>query len=348
VTAQLMIRLQLETAAEEELKRAIGKDGSLPQAHLLLGQLALFRGQFDESIAQTKRELAIAPASAPAYYQLGDAYVRQSRWDDGIAALLQDLLFAFPMAQLQVYLPRWLDALDDDNPLRQSICAELLERAKSIHTLGQAEPELQKLQELPQVQQISLDRIDLGTGTLHCWVRLPDRLYYETLSAKTGTQIRNDAELMQMLTDLIRIKADYDKISDALAAVRTTGYGVVMPGAEEMKMEKPEILKRGSAYGVNLKAGAPSIHMIRVDIDTEINPIVGDEKQSRDLIAYLSGEEPEKLWESNIFGKSVYDLIREGLNAKLLRTPEEVQHKFRGSLSRIINEGASGLICIIL
>ena len=148
--------------------------------------------------------------------------------------------------------------------------------------------------------------------------------------------------------ELTRAKAEYDRISDALNAVRSTGYGVVTPGSDEMTLEKPEILKKGSAYGVRLKASAPSIHMIRVDIDTEINPIVGGEQQSQDLIRTLSGEDPQQIWESNIFGKSVYELIREGLNAKLLRTPEDVQLKFRTSLSRIVNEGAAGLICIIL
>ncbi len=267
---------------------------------------------------------------------------------DGIAALLQDLLYAFPLGELRVYLPRWVDGLEADNPIKQTIYQQLLERAQKIHTLGQAELALDSLSELDLIQQVSLDEIDLATGSIVCRLRLPDRLYYETLSSKTGTQIRNDADLMALLTELIKVKAEYDQISDALTSVRTTGYGVVMPRAEEMTLEKPEVLKKGNAYGVKLKAGAPSIHMIRVDIDTEINPMVGDEKQSQDLISYLTGEEPEKLWESNIFGKSVYDLIREGLNAKLLRTPEEVQEKFRSSLSRIINEGASGLICIIL
>ena len=121
-----------------------------------------------------------------------------------------------------------------------------------------------------------------------------------------------------------------------------------MPTAEEMKLETPEILKRGGSYGVRLKAGAPSIHMVRVDIDTEISPMVGDEKQSRDLIAYLRDENPDTLWQSNIFGKSVYDLIQEGLNAKLIRMPDEVRSKFRSTLTRIVNEGASGLICLIL
>ena len=130
--------------------------------------------------------------------------------------------------------------------------------------------------------------------------------------------------------------------------MKATGYGVVMPTAEEMKLETPELVRKGGAYGVKLKAGAPSIHMVRVDIDTEISPMVGDEKQSQDLIAYLSGESPEMLWQSNIFGKSVYDLIREGLNAKLVQMPEEVRGKFRGTLTRIVNEGATGLICLIL
>ena len=157
-----------------------------------------------------------------------------------------------------------------------------------------------------------------------------------------------DAELLKLLSELSDIRREYDKISSALASVKATGYGVVMPTAEEMKLEKPEILKRGGSYGVRLKAGAPSIHMMRVDIDTEISPMVGDEKQSRELIAYLRDEDPEKLWQSNIFGKSVYALIQEGLNAKLIRMPEEVRGKFRGTLSRIVNEGASGLICLIL
>ena len=267
---------------------------------------------------------------------------------DGIVALLQDLLYAFPLGQLRVRLPRWVDGLELEHPLKQAVYQALLTQAGKIHTLGQAEMALQGLSEQEQIQQVDLDEIDPATGTISCSLRLPEHLYYETLSARTGVPIRNDADLMALLGELTHVKQEYDRISDALTAVRTTGYGVVMPSAEEMTLEKPEVLKKGSAYGVKLKAGAPSIHMIRVDIDTEINPMVGDEKQSQDLIEYLTGEEPEKLWKSNIFGKSVYDLIREGLNAKLLRTPQEVQEKFRGSLCRIINEGASGLICIIL
>ena len=268
--------------------------------------------------------------------------------DQGIAALLQDLLYAFPLGEVRVYLPRWVDALDEEDEVRQTLNGALLSCAGQIATLGQAETALDPLRELPIVRQLSIDGIDLDSGTVHCRITLPQELYYDTISKKTGTQVRSDAELIQVLSELTKAKAEYDQISDALLSVRSTGYGVVTPGSDEMKLEKPEILKKGSAYGVRLKASAPSIHMIRVDIDTEINPMVGGEQQSQDLIRTLSGEDPQQIWESNIFGKSVYELIREGLNAKLLRTPEDVQIKFRASLSRIINEGATGLICIIL
>ena len=153
---------------------------------------------------------------------------------------------------------------------------------------------------------------------------------------------------MKLLTELAQIKTQYDQISDALSAVKATGYGIVMPNAAEMTLEKPEIVKKGGAFGVKLKAAAPSVHMIRVDIDTQISPMVGDEKQSQDLIGYLGGEDPEKLWQSNIFGKSVYEMIQEGLSAKLVQMPEEVRGKFRDTLTRIVNDGANGLICLII
>ena len=268
--------------------------------------------------------------------------------EQGIAALMQDLLYAFPLGEVRVYLPRWVDALDEEDGIRQQLNQALLEVSGHITTLGQADAAFELLRDLPAVRSLSVDGIDPDSGTVHCRITLPQELYYDTISKKTGTQIRSDAELIQVLAELSKVKTEYDRIADALNAVRSTGYGVVTPASDEMTLEKPEILKKGSAYGVRLKASAPSIHMMRVDIDTEINPIVGGEQQSKDLIQTLSGEDPQKIWESNIFGKSVYELIREGLNAKLLRTPEDVQIKFRSSLSRIINEDASGLICIIL
>ena len=267
---------------------------------------------------------------------------------EGINGLLKSLLYAFPMTQLQVHLPRWMDALECSHPIKAALYEALITRVQQIETLSQAAPTLQKLKELENVLDFSVQNVDLATGTVCCTVTFPEKLFYEILSKRTGMDIGSDGELMQILIQLAQVKKEYDKISDAMAQVQATGYGVVMPTAQEMKLEKPELVRKNGSFGVKLKAGAPSIHMIRVDVDTEISPMVGDEKQSKDLVDFLTGEEPEKLWESNIFGKSVGSMIQEGLTSKLLRTPEEVRGRFRGTLSRVVNEGANGLICLIL
>ena len=232
--------------------------------------------------------------------------------------------------------------------MKSTLYQALLQRAGEIQTLGQAEEILAQLRELPSVQDYALRSVNLADGTVTCAVAFPEALFYEILSSKAEMPIKNDAQLLSLLTELSAVKREYDRISDALSAVKATGYGVVMPCGSEMRLEKPEIVRKGGAYGVKLKAGAPSIHMVRVDIDTEISPMVGDEAQSRNLVTELTGEDPEKLWQSNIFGKSVYDLIQEGLSAKLMQMPEDVREKFRGTLTRIVNEGANGLICLIL
>ena len=272
----------------------------------------------------------------------------QAMSTEDIADLLKELLYAFPMQELRVYLPRWMDALENDHPVKAALYEALVQRAGEISALGQAQATLSQLKDLEQVLDFSIRDVDLATGTVSCSLSFPEKLFYEILSTKAGIPIQTDAQLLKLLTDLSAAKQEYDKISDALSSVKATGYGIVMPTAEEMKLEAPELLRKNGAFGVKLKAGAPSIHMIRVDIDTEISPMVGGEKQSQDLITYLTGEDPDKLWESNIFGKSVYELIQEGLTAKVIRMPEDVRSKFRGSLTRIVNEGATGLICLIL
>ncbi len=272
----------------------------------------------------------------------------QSLDEEDIRDLLLDLLYAFPMRELRIYLPRWMDALEMDHPVRSALCAALLENGANITTLGSVEDALEPLKALEQVVDLSIRTVDLATGTICCVLTFPEALFYEILSAKAGMTIENDAQLLSLLSELSAVKQEYDKIADALNAVKATGYGIVMPTAADMTLEAPELVKKGNTYGVKLRAGAPSIHMIRVDIDTEISPMVGDEKQSQDLIQYLGGESADKLWESNIFGKSVYALIQEGLTTKLVRTPEEVRGKFRGTLTKIVNEGATGLICLIL
>lgn len=300
------------------------------------------RNPGSEAAAQVKdeirREYGITPMVADC----------QAMDIQGIGELLTALLYTFPMTELRVFLPGWMDALEPEHPVKAALYKGLLERAGEIGSLGQAEAALERLGELEQVQDVTVQSVELGDGTVCVAIAFPEALFYEILSARAGMEIQTDAELLSLLTELSKIKQEYDKISDALSSVKATGYGVVMPTAGEMRLETPEIVRKGGAFGVKLKAGAPSIHMVRVDIDTEISPMVGDEKQSQDLISYLGGEDPEKLWQSNIFGKSVYELIQEGLTSKLVRLPEEVREKFRGALNRIVNEGASGLICLIL
>ena len=272
----------------------------------------------------------------------------QAMTREDIGELLKAVLYAFPLGQLRVFLPGWMDALEPDHPLKKALFDALLEQAEKIGTLGQAETVLSNLRELPSVQDHALRAIDPGTGTVDFVVTFPEKLFYEILSSRAGLEIATDKQLLRLLSELSAIKKEYDRISDALSAVKATGYGIVMPSASEMTLEKPELLRKNGAFGVKLKAGAPSIHMIRVDIDTEISPMVGGEQQSQELIQQLTGSDPETLWESNIFGKSVYDLIQEGLTSKVVRLPEDVREKFRGSISRIVNEGATGLICLIL
>ena len=190
--------------------------------------------------------------------------------------------------------------------------------------------------------------MDLADGSVDCVVRMPEKLFYEILTERTGVPISGDGALMKLLTELTAVKAEYDRISDALSSVRATGYGMVLPQREEMSLEAPQTLRRGGAFGVKMRATAPSIHMIRVDIDTQISPMVGDESQSKELMAQLSEADQDRLWESNIFGKTVYEMIRDGLNTKLVGLPQDVRTKFRGTLTRVVNEGANGLICLIL
>ena len=267
---------------------------------------------------------------------------------EDVANILQQLLYAFPMQEVRVYLPRWMDAVELDHPVKAALYEALVKRATQITSLAQAEVTLSSLRELEHVLDFTIKHVDLASGCVSCAVSFPEALFYEILSAKAGMPIESQAQLLSLLVELSQAKREYDKIADAISSVRATGYGVVMPTAEEMTLQTPEIVRKGGAFGVKLKAGAPSIHMIRVDIDTEISPMVGGEQQSQDLISYLTAEDPDKLWQSNIFGKSVYDLIREGLTTKLVRTPEDVRSKFRSSLTRIINDGANGLICLIL
>ena len=272
----------------------------------------------------------------------------QAMGEGEIGKILHRLLLEFPLGMLRVRMPRWVDALEMEHPLKSAVYQGLLDRAEQITSLGQAEGILKTLEELEQVSEVQIRGMDLSTGAVDCDIRFPEKLFYEVLTERTGVNVSGDGALMKLLTELMAVKQEYDRISDALSSVRATGYGVVLPDKEEVTLEKPQQLRRGGAFGIRMKAAAPSIHMIRVDIDTEISPMVGDEAQSRELMHQLSGQEPEQIWESNIFGKTVYEMIRDGLNTKLVGLPQDVRNKFRGTLTKVVNEGANGLICLIL
>jgi len=265
--------------------------------------------------------------------------------------VLRQILYAFPMRQMCVFLPAWVQTLEYDSPLKRTLYCMLRQQAESISRLAQTDFAMKKLCDLEQVGGCRITEIDLGTGTVCCEIDFNEGLFYQILGQKTGFEIENDGQLLTLLTSLSQVKKQYDKIAAALEEVHATGYGIVMPTSDEMRMEVPEIVRKGSAYGVKLKASAPSIHMLRADIQTEISPMVGDEQQSEDLVNYLLGEyegNTEKLWDSNIFGKSVFELVNEGLTTKLRRMPDDARYKLKDALTKIINEGANGLICLLL
>ena len=196
-----------------------------------------------------------------------------------------------------------------------------------------------------------VNAISLGSGTASAELQLPRALFYQTLSEQSGFDVADDGDLMRLLTELSAVKADYDKVSSAIRDARETGYGVVVPTVDELILEEPEIMKQGGRYGVRLKASAPSIHMIRANIETTVSPIVGNEKQSEDMVNYLLQEfegDTTKIWQSNIFGRSFHEIVNEDLQAKLKHMPDDARLKLRQTLERIINEGTGGLICIIL
>jgi hypothetical protein len=209
----------------------------------------------------------------------------------------------------------------------------------------------QLLSEYEFVDDVSLEGIDLGTGVANLGLKTEDSLFYKVLSETSGIEVKGDYMLIGMLKDLCNAKREYDKVAKALIDVRETGYGIVPPVLSEMELEEPELIRQGNRFGVKLRASAPSIHMIRADIQTEVSPIIGTEKQSEELVNYLLKEfetDPQKIWETNIFGKSLNDLVREGIQNKLHNMPETAQIKLAETVQRIVNEGSGALICIIL
>ncbi|HBQ63468.1 MAG TPA: stage IV sporulation protein A [Clostridiales bacterium] len=270
---------------------------------------------------------------------------------EDINRLLENMLYEFPIAEIGFTLPRWVDSLDESHWLRVELMNAIRENFGGITRIREVRDCVRKMEDVETVLSSDLSDLNLGNGNALVDISLAEKLFYRILSETSGLEVDGEHRLVQLLKDLARIKKEYEKIEFALHEVRNKGYGIVSPQMDELALEEPEIVKQGARFGVRLKASAPSIHMIRADIETVISPLVGSEKQSEELLEYLLKEfegEPGKIWDSNIFGKSLHELISEGLQNKLFKMPEEAQMKLKETLQRIVNEGSGGLICIIL
>jgi stage IV sporulation protein A len=271
--------------------------------------------------------------------------------ESAVADILKAVLYEFPMQELDLFLPAWVDALPAEHPIKAGLYGAVREGTAELHHIREIDSVIAALGQRESISDAKLTGIDLGTGIASAELRLPRQLFYQTLSEQSGFSVADDGDLMSLLTRLASVKAEYDKVAGALHDVRENGYGIVVPGIDELKLEEPEIMKQGGRYGVRLKASAPSIHMIRADIETAVSPIVGNEKQSEDMVNYLLQEfegDTSKIWQSNIFGRSFHELVSEDLQNKLQRMPDDARKKLQETLTRIINEGSGGLICIIL
>ena len=261
------------------------------------------------------------------------------------------ILYEFPIDRININFPGWVDGLEETHPLKMEMYNAIKESFKDINAVKQINFATQRMEKVEKIQSISVNEINLGNGSVSLRMNLQENLFYQVLSEITGVNVENEASLFETIARLSNIKKKYDKVAIALEEVNQKGYGIVTPSMEELILDEPEMVKQGSRFGVKLKAKAPSIHMIRAEIETEVSPVVGSEKQSEELVNYLLSEfenDPIKIWESNIFGKSLHELVNEGLQNKLSKMPEEAQEKLQETLERIINEGSGGLICIIL
>ena len=269
----------------------------------------------------------------------------------GIACIIRSVLEEFPLKSIGLFLPEWLEALPGDNTLREEIFGNILDSCDGVCKIKDCYDSVVKLAQCENISEVTISKSDLGSGNVEVNVCLPRTLYYKTISEQTGIQVNNDGDLISTLAEMSTVKRDYDKLRSALEDVRTKGYGVVMPDSSQMQLEEPQIVRQGGKYSVKLKANAPAIHMMMTNIETEVTPAIGGETASEDIINFLLqgfDGDVNRIWQSNIFGKSLYDIAEEGLTSKIESLPQSAKDKIQETLQRIINEGSGGLICILL
>lgn len=268
-----------------------------------------------------------------------------------ISTVLSDVLYEFPVSNVGIHFPSWINNLDKENYLKSSIFTSIKNSAGIISSIRSVSAFADSLKENEYIESVSVNTLDLSTGQVSIKLYVDNSYFYKILSENCNVEVSNEKDLMTQFTQLVEMRQKYERFAKALSDVEETGYGIVMPTMNELSLDEPEIMKQGGRYGVKLKAQAPSIHMIKCNTFTEVAPIVGSESQSRELVMYLLKEfeeNPSDIWNTNIFGKSLHELVSEGLNNKLYRMPVDARNKFRETIERVINEGCNGLICIIL
>ncbi len=275
----------------------------------------------------------------------------ESMRDTDVLNVLREALYEFPVLEVNVNLPSWVMVLKDKHWLRESYQEAVQETVKDIKRLRDVDRVVAQFTEFEFIEQARLAGIEMGQGIAEIDLYAPDDLYDQILKEVVGVEIRGRDHLLQLMQDFVHAKMEYDQVSDALRMVKQTGYGVAAPSLADMSLDEPEIIRQGSRFGVRLKAVAPSIHMIKVDVESEFAPIIGTEKQSEELVRYLMQDfedDPLSIWNSDIFGRSLSSIVREGIQGKLSLMPENARYKLKETLERIINEGSGGLIAIIL
>ncbi len=268
-----------------------------------------------------------------------------------IKEIITQLLFEFPVKEIGVDLPLWLVGLPDGHWLKEETYKCILKAIQNIEFVRDISTMTDTLQGCEHIRNAEIFSMDLSVGNARISINMNDGLFFKILEEETGFAVDSEQSLLTCMKELADVRREYSRIKSALDEVQTTGYGIVMPTIDQLTLEEPEIMKQGGRYGVRLSASAPSIHMMRADIKTEVAPIVGSESQSEELVKYLLEgfeEDPLKIWESNIFGKSLNELVNEGLRNKLYHMPTDARMKFQETLERVINEGCNGLLCIIL
>lgn len=270
---------------------------------------------------------------------------------DDVHLIMEQALFEFPVREANIALPRWVEELDRTHPLRAQFEEAISEALQGIQKIRDVDAAVERLGSYEFMAAVNLKSIDMGAGVAHVETEARDDLYYQVLEEITGVPLEGKHTMVRLLREYAGAKREYDKVKDALAEVRATGYGVVTPELSDLTFEEPELVRQGIMYGVKLQATAPSLHFIRADISAEVTPIIGTAKQGEELVQYLLDrfeDDPQQLWEFDIFGKSLHELVQEGIRSKLHRMPDDAQHKLQETLTRIINEGSGGLICIII